>query len=157
MKALPGALLLLAAMGGPAPAWAESPSAEAATTPAQAELERSWLVPAGAALFAVSIAVDTIGHRTIYRDAISGPEGLDDIRTLIAGGPGHLTPGGWLVLATPNARSQGAATLGRHWLGWDVPRHLMIFTPHSLAAAVRRLRASRYNGPARSRGRVACP
>jgi hypothetical protein len=50
MKALPGALLLLAAMGGPAPAWAESPSAEAATTPAPAELERSWLVPGAHAL-----------------------------------------------------------------------------------------------------------
>lgn len=36
----------------------------------------AWLVPAGAALFAVSIAVDTIGHRTVYKQALAGGEAL---------------------------------------------------------------------------------
>ncbi len=36
----------------------------------------AWLVPVGAVLFTVSIAIDTIGHRTIYKEAISGAEGL---------------------------------------------------------------------------------
>lgn len=38
--------------------------------------ESAWLVPAGALVFSVSIAIDTIGHRTIYKEEISGAEGL---------------------------------------------------------------------------------
>jgi hypothetical protein len=38
--------------------------------------DAAWLVPSGALLFACSIAVDTIGHRTIYKEEISGAEGL---------------------------------------------------------------------------------
>jgi hypothetical protein len=38
--------------------------------------EAAWLVPLGALLFALSIAVDTIGHRTIYKEEIRGAEGL---------------------------------------------------------------------------------
>jgi hypothetical protein len=36
----------------------------------------AWWVPAGALLFAISIAIDTIGHRTIYKQEIQGAEGL---------------------------------------------------------------------------------
>jgi hypothetical protein len=36
----------------------------------------AWLVPLGAAVFTVAIAVDTIGHRTIYREALRGGEAL---------------------------------------------------------------------------------
>ena len=36
----------------------------------------AWLLPAGALVFAVSIAIDTIGHRTIYKAEISRAEGL---------------------------------------------------------------------------------
>lgn len=36
----------------------------------------AWLVPAGAMLFAISIAIDTIGHRTIYKEALRGGEQL---------------------------------------------------------------------------------
>jgi hypothetical protein len=45
----------------------------------------AWLVPAGAWLFAASIAVDTIGHRTIYREAIAGGEHLVHTITIAAG------------------------------------------------------------------------
>ena len=41
------------------------------TFPAEA-----WLVPVGAALFTLAIAIDTIGHRTIYKQAIAGGEEL---------------------------------------------------------------------------------
>jgi hypothetical protein len=34
------------------------------------------LVPLGAAIFTVAIAIDTIGHRTIYRQALRGGEAL---------------------------------------------------------------------------------
>lgn len=36
----------------------------------------AWLVPIGALVFALSIAVDTIGHRTVYRATIERAEGL---------------------------------------------------------------------------------
>lgn len=35
-----------------------------------------WLVPAGAAIFTIAIAIDTIGHRTIYKEALKGGERL---------------------------------------------------------------------------------
>src|SRR5690349_17089776 len=36
----------------------------------------AWWVPYGALLFSLSIAIDTIGHRTIYREEIGKAEGL---------------------------------------------------------------------------------
>jgi hypothetical protein len=45
----------------------------------------AWLVPLGAALFTLSIAVDTIGHRTIYKQEISGAEGLVHGITIFCG------------------------------------------------------------------------
>jgi len=36
----------------------------------------AWLVPIGAGVFTIAIAIDTIGHRTIYRDVIRGGEQL---------------------------------------------------------------------------------
>lgn len=45
----------------------------------------AYLVPIGAGIFAVSIAVDTIGHRTIYKKAIQGGEGLVHGITILCG------------------------------------------------------------------------
>jgi hypothetical protein len=45
----------------------------------------AWLVPLGAALFTVSIAIDTVGHRTIYKQEISGAEGLVHGITIFCG------------------------------------------------------------------------
>jgi hypothetical protein len=36
----------------------------------------AWLVPIGAAIFTVAIAIDTIGHRTVYRQVLAGGESL---------------------------------------------------------------------------------
>lgn len=36
----------------------------------------AWFVPIGAVIFSASIAVDTIGHRTIYKAVIARAEGL---------------------------------------------------------------------------------
>lgn len=36
----------------------------------------AWSVPIGAAVFAVAISIDTIGHRTIYKEALRGGEQL---------------------------------------------------------------------------------
>lgn len=45
----------------------------------------AWLVPIGAALFTTSIAIDTIGHRTIYKQEIQGAEGLVHGITILCG------------------------------------------------------------------------
>jgi hypothetical protein len=58
---------LVAATGG----FLLSGHAHAVSFPAVA-----WWVPCGALVFSLSIAVDTIGHRTIYRQEIQAAEGL---------------------------------------------------------------------------------
>ena len=45
----------------------------------------AWMVPTGALIFTLSIAVDTIGHRTIYKPEISGAEGLVHAITIFCG------------------------------------------------------------------------
>ena len=45
----------------------------------------AWWVPIGAVVFTVSIAIDTIGHRTIYKAEISGAEGLVHGITILCG------------------------------------------------------------------------
>jgi len=50
------------------------------TWPAEA-----WYVPIGASLFAISIAIDTIGHRTIYKEVLRGGEQLVHHITIVAG------------------------------------------------------------------------
>jgi 2-polyprenyl-3-methyl-5-hydroxy-6-metoxy-1,4-benzoquinol methylase len=49
-----------------------------------------------------------------------------------------LRPGGTLWIATPNLGARGHAVFGRHWIGLDPPRHLVLFTRDSLAGAVER-------------------
>jgi hypothetical protein len=45
----------------------------------------AWLVPIGAAVFAVAIAIDTIGHRTIYKQVLRGGEQLVHHVTIACG------------------------------------------------------------------------
>jgi len=45
----------------------------------------AWLVPVGALIFSLSIAFDTIGHRTIYKQEISKAEGLVHGITIFCG------------------------------------------------------------------------
>jgi hypothetical protein len=45
----------------------------------------AWCVPVGALVFALSIAVDTIGHRTIYKHEIQAAEGLVHGITIVCG------------------------------------------------------------------------
>jgi hypothetical protein len=47
--------------------------------------EMAWLVPTGAVIFTISIAIDTIGHRTVYKEAIAGAEKLVHAITIFAG------------------------------------------------------------------------
>ena len=45
----------------------------------------AFLVPIGAAIFALSIAIDTIGHRTIYKEVLRGGEQLVHHITIVCG------------------------------------------------------------------------
>lgn len=45
----------------------------------------AWLVPLGSAVFTIAIAIDTIGHRTIYKQEIQGAEGLVHGITIFCG------------------------------------------------------------------------
>jgi hypothetical protein len=54
--------------------------AVAAAFPAEA-----YLVPVGAGVFTIAIAVDTVGHRTIYKEVLRGGEALVHQITIVAG------------------------------------------------------------------------
>ncbi len=43
-----------------------------------------------------------------------------------------LKPEGKLVIVTPNIKSLGTHLFGKYWRGWEVPRHLFLFSPKSL-------------------------
>ena len=45
----------------------------------------AWMVPIGAAVFATSLAIDTIGHRTIYKQVLRGGEQLVHHVTIVCG------------------------------------------------------------------------
>lgn len=45
----------------------------------------AWLVPGGAAVFSIAIAIDTIGHRTVYKQALAGGEALVHHITIFCG------------------------------------------------------------------------
>jgi 2-polyprenyl-3-methyl-5-hydroxy-6-metoxy-1,4-benzoquinol methylase len=47
-----------------------------------------------------------------------------------------LKPGGLISIATPNLASRGHQIFRRDWLHLEAPRHLVLFTPHSLRKAL---------------------
>jgi SAM-dependent methyltransferase len=49
-----------------------------------------------------------------------------------------LQPEGLLVIEVPNAGGVLARLFKENWMGMDVPRHLVNYTPETLAAMVRR-------------------
>jgi 2-polyprenyl-3-methyl-5-hydroxy-6-metoxy-1,4-benzoquinol methylase len=49
-----------------------------------------------------------------------------------------LKPGGYLIAVTPNANSLSHKKFKEHWRGLEIPRHLQIFTPASLANAAKK-------------------
>lgn len=45
----------------------------------------AWLVPIGALTFTIAIAIDTIGHRTVYKEVLAGGEALVHHITIACG------------------------------------------------------------------------
>jgi hypothetical protein len=109
----------------------------------------AWLIPLGAALFSVAIAVDTIGHRTIYKEVIRGGEALVHHITIVTGIGSCVL----LILAYPQhtGLAIGAAVLtglsflyslideAMHWRRYLTQRsdvvemwsHVLIFVGHA--------------------------
>lgn len=56
------------------------------------------------------------------------PDPQADVTALAA----RLAPGGRLVIVTPNIRSAGRRLFGAHWVHWDPPRHLWMFSRPAL-------------------------
>jgi SAM-dependent methyltransferase len=61
-----------------------------------------------------------------------------DFRRALRSAASLLTPGGWLVVETPNNQAIGLRRAGTGWLWLDPPRHVNLFTEHSLALACTR-------------------
>jgi 2-polyprenyl-3-methyl-5-hydroxy-6-metoxy-1,4-benzoquinol methylase len=49
-----------------------------------------------------------------------------------------LTERGRVIVVTPNLHSLGRKLFGSDWRGWDVPRHLFLFSPESLATTAKK-------------------
>lgn len=64
-------------------------------------------------------------------------EHLRDPRAALDRIASWLAPGGCLLLQVPNLDSWQSAWFGCRWTGIDIPRHLLGFTPRSLALAVK--------------------
>jgi len=65
-------------------------------------------------------------------------EHVDDPVEFLRGAGRLLAKGGSLVVQVPNARSLQAFLLGKYWSGYDVPRHLIHFTPRHLRETAER-------------------
>lgn len=51
---------------------------------------------------------------------------------------GWLAPGGLAIVEVPNVGSLGARLFGSYWSGFDLPRHLVHFTPTTMGTMVER-------------------
>lgn len=52
---------------------------------------------------------------------------------------GLLNDNGLLVIQTPNQDSLDARLFGRHWIGYEIPRHLCVFSQHLLCSSLQAL------------------
>ncbi len=59
-------------------------------------------------------------------------EHIQDPDMLLKEGARILTPGGQLLIRTPNSNALARKWFGKYWYADDVPRHLIIFSPENL-------------------------
>lgn len=83
-------------------------------------------------------------HRGEFRDAGFAPESVDDVFAWMViehlPDPAEtvneifrvMRPGGWFCFSVPNFASPERRLFGKHWKGYELPRHLQHFTPSRL-------------------------
>lgn len=83
--------------------------------------------------------LEEAGHPPASFDAITLWDVLEHVhepRRTLSDLARLLRPGGLLLLSLPNPDSLEARLLGPGWIGWDLPRHLNLFRPPLLRAAL---------------------
>jgi hypothetical protein len=107
----------------------------------------AWTVPVGAAVFSIAIAIDTIGHRTVYKEVLRGGEQLVHHVTIFCGVASCVllcaaygTPGAWVPAAAFTALSFVYSLIDEafHWRRYasgqadrvEMWSHLGIFAGH---------------------------
>ena len=63
-------------------------------------------------------------------------EHLLDAKAVLEKCRGLLKPGGLLMMVTPNVKSLSAEIFGSSWFGWEIPRHIHMYSPQSLLATM---------------------
>jgi hypothetical protein len=107
----------------------------------------AWLVPVGAGIFAMAIAIDTIGHRTVYKEALRAGEQLVHHITIFCGVGSCVllcvaydTEGAWIPAAVLTVLSFMYSLIDEafHWRRYssgnsdrvEMWSHLFIFIGH---------------------------
>jgi 2-polyprenyl-3-methyl-5-hydroxy-6-metoxy-1,4-benzoquinol methylase len=114
------------------------------------------------------VAVEPFGYDflaargvSVYRDAADLPqdsrfdgivcievvEHLRDPTGVLAGLYERLSPGGWLLITTPNAAGLPARLMGERWREAAKPGHLVFFTPTTLGRTLQKAGFSRVHRP----------
>lgn len=108
----------------------------------------AYCVPGGALIFAIAIAIDTIGHRTIYKQALRGGEQLVHHITIVCGvascvllSLAYAHPGAWLPAIVFTAMSFVYSLVDEvfHWRRYTIAKsdpvemwsHVAIFIGHA--------------------------
>ncbi|MBI3461885.1 MAG: class I SAM-dependent methyltransferase, partial [Planctomycetes bacterium] len=90
----------------------------------------------------IRVHIGTLPHADVSRscfDAITmwaSLEHVHDPRAVLRAAREALRPGGLLVVSVPNFKCWSFRMFGDAWFGLELPRHLVHFTPHTLAAVV---------------------
>lgn len=59
-------------------------------------------------------------------------EHIHELRKTVKKLINHLESSGYIIIAVPNHESWDSKSYGKHWAGWDVPRHLYHFNQQSM-------------------------
>ena len=82
----------------------------------------------------LSLPAESFDVITAFHVVEHMPDPLGALRNMLR----WLAPGGVIVVEVPNAAGAVARVFGRYWSAYDVPRHLVHFTPATMTSLVER-------------------